>query len=202
MIRINLIAEGRKPIASTSLGGRRFSLGSENAAVVAMIGVFMVVVLGYVGYWLVLREDIENRRVEIVEAQVTVDELQESITEVERFNAKKVELQHRIEVIRDLRDNQRGPVRIMDQVSQGLPELLWLDQLTLTSQAVTIQGRSFTTNSVATFIENLGRVEEFQEPILKVTTWNGRVYSFQIVFNYKNIPIRGAARAADTVPAG
>ena len=201
MIRINLIAEGRKTITPIPLAGRRFSLGSENAAMVAMIGVLVVVVLGYVGYWLVLRKDIENRRVEIAEAQVTVDELQEEIAAVERYNAKKAELRHRIEVIGDLRDNQRGPVRIMDQVSQGLPELLWLDQLSLTSRAVTIQGRSFTTNSVATFIENLGRVEEFQEPILKVTTWNGRVYSFQIVFNYKNVPIRGA-RAADTVPAG
>ena len=201
MIRINLIAEGRKPVAPTSQAGRGFSLGSENAAVVAMIGIVVVVVLGYAGYWLLLRRDIENRKIEIAEAQATVDELQEAITEVERFNAKKAELQHRIEVIGDLRDNQRGPVRIMDQVSQGLPELLWLDRLSLTSQAVTIQGRSFTTNAVATFIENLDRVEEFQEPILKVTTWNGRVYSFQIVFNYKSVPIR-SARAADTVPAG
>ena len=201
MIRINLIAEGRKPVAPTARAGRGFSLGSENAAVVAMISIVVVLLIGYAGYWLLLRRNIENRKVEIAEAQATVDELQEAIDEVDRFNAKKAELQHRIAVIGDLRDNQRGPVRIMDEVSQGLPELLWLDQLTLTSQAVTIQGRSFTTNSVASFIENLDRVEEFQEPILKVTTWNGRVYSFQIVFNYMSVPIRGA-RAADPLPAG
>ena len=201
MIRINLIAEGRRAVVSPSRAGRRLRLDSANAALVALIGIVVVVVLGYAGYWLLLRSHIENLNVELAEAQATVDKLQEAITEVERFSKKKGELQHRIGVIGDLRDNQRGPVRIMDQVSQGVPELLWLDKLSLTSRAVTIEGRSFTTNSVATFIENLDRVEEFQEPVLKVTTWNGRVYSFQIVFNYKSVPIRGAS-AADAVPAG
>ena len=43
------------------------------------------------------------------------------IKEVEEYKAKKAELEHKIEVINDLKHNQRGPVQIMDQVSARCP---------------------------------------------------------------------------------
>ena len=201
MIRINLIAEGKKQIAPRARLGSGFSIGGENVALWALAASVLLVGVVYGGYWLLLNRDIAAREGEIVEVQQKVDELQQIIDEVERFTERKAELQHQITVISDLRDNQRGPVRIMDEVSKGLPDLLWLDELTLTASAVTIRGRSFTNNSLASFIENLDRVSEFQEPVLKGTTWDGRVYSFQIVFNYQAVPIRSVGPAEPAVPA-
>ena len=201
MIRINLIAEGKKQVAPRARLGAGFSIGGENAAIWAVVVSVALVAVVYGGYWLWLNRDIAARDVEIADAQQKVDELQEIIAEVELFTEQKAELQHQITVISDLRDNQRGPVRIMDEVSKGLPDLLWLDELTLTARAVTIRGRSFTNNSVASFIENLDRVSEFQEPVLKSTTWDGKVYSFQIVFNYQAVPIRSVGPADPAVPA-
>ena len=43
------------------------------------------------------------------------------------------------------------PVRILDQVSQALPELLWLDRMSLQGGSVELQGQAFNTNQVATF---------------------------------------------------
>ena len=201
MIRINLIAEGKKQAAPRARAGKTRSIGGENAALWSVMVIVLVALVGYGGYWLWLSRDISARDSEIAESQRKVDELQEIIDEVERYTERKAELQHQITVISDLRDNQRGPVRIMDEVSKGLPDLLWLDELTLTARAVAIKGRSFTTNSIASFIENLDEVSEFQEPVLKNTTLDGSVYSFQIVFNYQAVPIRAAAAAASAVPA-
>jgi type IV pilus assembly protein PilN len=135
-----------------------------------------------------------------------VKELEEIIKEVERFEKRKVELQHKIDVITDLRNNQRGPVHIMDQVSRSLPDFLWLDRLEMNASAVNIQGKAFTTSSVANFIENLDSVPEFQEPVLKSTTWKSQVYDFQISFNYTPVPVArtpedGQVPAAAPTPA-
>lgn len=196
MIRINLVSEGKKNIAPRRRSGSGINLEGQNAAFWALLAVVLVGAIGYGGYWFLLDRDLEKRGEEIAEARRTMVELQAIINEVEKFSQRKAALERKVTVITDLRANQRGPVRIMDQVSRALPDLLWLDQLTLNARSVTIQGRSFTTNSVASFIENLARVNEFTEPVLKSTVWDGQVYNFEIVFNYRVVPIR-AVREAD-----
>jgi len=62
---------------------------------------------------------------------------------------------------------------------------------------ITVTGEAFNTNAVANFIENLDRVPEFQEPILRDTQQRGQVYSFVIAFNYsfQPPPVEGATEA-------
>jgi Tfp pilus assembly protein PilN len=211
MIRINLISEGKKaPVRSARL--RAFNINAQNVAVVGLAGAFLLAALGYGGYWLWMRNFLNNQQEEITELEATVAELEEIIKEVERFEKRKVELQHKIDVITDLRNNQRGPVHIMDQVSRALPDFLWLDRMEMNASQVNIQGKAFTTSSVANFIENLDDVKEFQEPVLKNTTWRGQVYDFQVSFNYTPVPVSrtpeegqppaGAAPAGSTPAAG
>ena len=107
------------------------------------------------------------------------------IKEVEDYKAKKSELERKIGVINDLKANQRGPVRVMDYVSRALPELLWLDRMKMSADSIELEGRAFNTNAVASFIENLDKVPEFDEPILKSTEQQGGgVYKYVINFHY------------------
>ena len=191
MIRINLVAERRR-VAHTQASGSRFSFDAETAAVWCLVVTLVIGGLVYGGYWFYLNRDLRLRRGEIAEAQETVDRLKPVLEELDRFVVKSEELTHKISVITDLRDNQRGPVRIMDEVSKALPELLWLDNLALKGRLVNITGRSFTTNAVASFIENLDRVEEFLEPVLKSTSWNGKAYVFQVSFRFRIVPVRSS----------
>jgi type IV pilus assembly protein PilN len=199
MIRINLISEGKKaPVRSARL--RRFNINAQNVAVFCVIAFFLLGTLGYGGYWFWMNRQLARQQAEIEQLKATVAELDEIIKEVERFEKRKVELQHKIDVITDLRNNQRGPVHIMDQVSRALPDFLWLDRMELNASMVNIAGKAFTTSSVANFIENLDGVAEFQEPVLKNATWHGQVYDFQISFNYTPIPV-GHAPAENAAPA-
>lgn len=207
MIRINLISEGKKTPAVRSARLRAFNIGAHNIAVVSVIATVVLAALAYGGYWLYMNRMLSNQQAEIEELRRTVAELEEIIKEVERFEKRKAELEHKIQVITDLRNNQQGPVHIMDQVSRSLPDFLWLDRLEMNAATVSLQGKAFTTSSVANFIENLDGVPEFQEPVLSSATWQGQVYDFQVSFNYTPVPVartpeeEGLAPAAPPAPA-
>ena len=76
----------------------------------------------------------------------------------------------------------------MDQVSRAVPELLWLSRMQIRGDVITLQGEAFNTNAVANFIENLDRVPEFQEPILRETTHQGAIYNFFLTYRFTYTP--------------
>lgn len=188
MIRINLLAEGKKPVVTKKKqvagGGIKAILRSENLAfyVLLLVAVIGAAVLGL--QYLLKESRIATLTEEVQTFQAEVDELEPIIREVEEFKAKKVELERKVQVINRLKANQRGPVRIMDYVSRALPELLWLDRMQVGETTITISGEAFNTNAVANFMENLDRFPEFREPVLRDTSQKGGVYTFTLSFNY------------------
>jgi Tfp pilus assembly protein PilN len=195
MIKINLIAESKRPAAV-----RKAKAGPSAATDVGMYllaaGALLGILVG-LGYWWQLRQTIAEKTEEIATAEREVEALQAVIKEVEDFKAKKAKLEEKIQVINNLKTNQRGPVRVMDYVSRALPELLWLDRMKVNASNIEIEGRAFNTNAVASFIENLDDVPEFEEPVLKDTTEQpGGIYKFVINFNYSFAPPPAPATAA------
>ncbi|HKI85367.1 MAG TPA: PilN domain-containing protein [Thermoanaerobaculia bacterium] len=203
MIRINLLAEGKRAVARRPRGGElRLPIGNMEPAVAALLALLVLsfVLLG--GYYLFKRHQLSQRKAEVAIAQKEADELAPIIKEVESYKKKKAELEHKIKIINDLKANQKGPVKIMDAVSRALPELLWLNRMQVHATSIVISGEAFNTNAVANFIENLDKVPEFAEPILRDTTQQGRVYTFTLSFNYSfTNPPAGADTTDKTAPA-
>jgi type IV pilus assembly protein PilN len=205
MIKINLVSEGKRPVVSRKtkerLGIAGLSLSEGLFLVALLLGALAVG-----GYWWYLRGEVKTRDTQIAAAQREVDELAQVLQEVEEYKAKKAKLEHKINIINELKRAQWGPVRIMDQVSNALPELLWLDSLTLRASNLELRGQAFNTNQIAAFIENLGKVPEFQEPRLRDTSKQGPVYTFVITFNFSVAeppqpqPAAGEAPAAAAAP--
>jgi len=188
MIKINLLAEGKRPAAVRKIKPSQLLEGKDFGLWLLAAG--LVLGLGAVGLLWYLRHNtiVENDQ-KIVEAEKEVEELSSVIKEVDDYKSKKGELERKIKVINDLKLNQRGPVKVMDNISRSLPELLWLDHLTMSASAIEIDGRAFNTNAVANFIENLDKVPEFGEPTLKDTQEQaGGVYKFVINLNYSFTP--------------
>ena len=197
MIRINLLSEGKRPTAvrrtrTAPLGERDWT----NPALVA--GIVLMLLVGGV-YWFVLNRRAEAVQAEVAAAQEEVDKLASVLAEVEEFKAKKADLDNKIQVITQLKNNQTGPVRLMDAVSRALPELLWLDNMRVTGSTIQMTGRAFNYSAISYFIENLGKVPEFREPQLEQAAENGPVYRFTINVDYSLTPPR--AEAEDGGPA-
>lgn len=186
MIKINLLSEGRTQAAARQSRRRAPGGGgsSREWGVIALCAVLALAAIAVGVNFLLLRGKIADTNDKIVVAEEEVKRLEPIIREVEEFKAKKADLERKVEVINNLKNNQRGPVDLMDNVSRSLPELLWLTSMDVKGDLVSIQGQAFNTNAVAAFIENLDRVPAFQEPVLKDTSQKGRVYNFVITFNF------------------
>lgn len=165
MIKINLIREARTARAAAVPGAAAVS-----AAVPANINNMLVLgllVAGLVlggGWWLLKKTELSNKERQVASRREEAQKLEAIIKEVEDFQRRKENLEKRIQLINDLKKNQKGPVRVMDRVSQDLPDLVWLDEMTLAGTNVAVKGRGLNPNAVATFIENIKADPLFDEP--------------------------------------
>lgn len=197
MIRINLLAEGRRPAAVRKARG--VSLGERDWTHVSLIAAVLLGVLVTLAYWYLLDRRRAGIREEVALAQAEVERLRPILEEVEEFKAKQADLERKIEVITDLKNAQTGPVRVMDAVSRGLPELLWLDRMEVSASTIRLSGRALNVNAVSNFIENLDKVPEFKEPRVQRVNEDGDVYQFTITVDYSLTPAEPEEDSEDGV---
>lgn len=209
MIKINLLAEAKRPAAvrraRPGLDAAPREVGLWLLAGITLLGVLACLAYGFLLYRKVVAKDAE-----ITQANAEVKRLEPIIKEVDEYKAKKTELERKIGVIEDLKRNQRGPVRVMDEVSRALPELLWLDTMEVRGTTVRLRGRAFNENAIGNFIDNLGKVPEFQEPVLEgaARPSGGGIFTFGVNFKFKVLPTAPAASTdsgaapAPTTPSG
>lgn len=201
MIKINLLSEGKRAVRKAKPAASLLE-GKDVGQYLIVIGLLLGA-LASAWLWWSLKQRIADQQEEISIAQAEVEALGAVIKEVEEYKAKKAELERKIGIINDLKANQKGPVRVMDYVSKSLPELLWLDRLTMNATTIVVEGRAFNTNAVAAFIENLDRIPEFEEPTLRdATEQAGGVYRFVIDFNYKFEAPKPEQAAGDEIKPG
>jgi type IV pilus assembly protein PilN len=209
MIKINLLAEGKRPVVARRAKQTLGAVAGGNLGNVLLVGGLVVGLLVAAGWWLLLDQRIKQRDKDIAAAQKEVDELAQVIKEVEAYKAQKAELERKINVINTLKDNQRGPVQIMDDVSRALPELLWLTRMDVAAASINVHGTAFNMSAVANFMDNLDKVEAFNEPILQDATQKNirgarsETYDFKLNFGYsfKKAKPAGAEAAPGTAAA-
>lgn len=186
MIRINLLSEGRRPTAVRKSKGP--SLAERDWTNMLLVAGVVVGLIAIGAYWYVLNQRRNDVQHEVTVAQAEVERLKPILEEVEMFKKKQADLERKIEVITNLKNQQTGPVRVMDAISRALPELLWLDRMDVTPGEIRISGRAFNVNAVSNFIENLDKVPEFREPRVGQVRENGEVYTFTINVAYSLTP--------------
>ena len=192
MIKINLVAEA--PAAAVVQAERpKFSLGAKQGDVILMIVLVLAALVVGTQWYLLSSKRSHLKEVER-ERRRERDELLVYIKKVEELEARREALRHKINVINELKRNQQGPVRIMDEVSRALPELVWLTSLTLKGTDVAIAGVAMDENAVANYITNLDASPFFEEPLLKnLSRSRGDTFSFTLNCIFNNSPPEIAA---------
>jgi type IV pilus assembly protein PilN len=120
---------------------------------------------------------------------------------VEEFKRKQADLERKIEVITNLKNQQTGPVRVMDAVSRALPELLWLERMSVSGSQIRLAGKAFNVNAISNFIENLDKIPEFKEPRVQQVRERGDVYQFTVDVPYSLTPDEPEAETEEDVAA-
>ena len=193
MIKINLVREGRAvrgagaaPAAMPGVGA-----GGPNFNNILVLGLVGLALLIAAAYWLINKRTLANRKEMVAVRQAEAAKLEAIIAEVEAFQRRKDSLQNRIDLINQLKQNQKGPVRIMDRISQDLPDLVWLDKMTVAGGRVTMNGRGLNPNAIANFVENIKNDPYFEEPQLgnmSQASVAPLVYTFDMDFSFTYQP--------------
>ncbi len=210
MIKINLAGEGRRVRGAGAAAAMPMAVGAGAPA-----NINNILLLGFVGlglvlagaYWFINKRILSNKQEVVAQRKAEADKLEAIIKEVEQFQRRKDSLQQRIDLINQLKQNQKGPVRIMDRISQDLPDLVWLDRMTVSGGRIALNGRGLNPNAIANFVENVKNDPYFEEPELgsmQEVTAAPLVYSFDMTFAFTYAPKSpgGAPGAPGTTTTG
>ncbi|MFZ2493773.1 MAG: PilN domain-containing protein, partial [Thermoanaerobaculia bacterium] len=171
-----------------------------------LIGVFAGLgLLIAAGYWFWQTRELKKAQETVEQRRSEADKLASIIKEVDGFEKRKASLQERIDLINQLKQNQKGPVRIMDQISRDLPDLVWLDRMTIDSGKITLAGRGLNPNAIANFVENIKKDPYFEEPqvgALNRVSADPAVYSFDMSFSFTYAPKGAEGEAAAPAATG
>jgi len=197
MIKINLISEA--PTAAVTRRKRpEFSLGAKQGDII-LVTVLAISIAISGTWWFLLKSKLADLKEFERQRTVERDELQPFIDKVEELEAKRALLKRKVDVINELKNKQHGPVRIMDEVSRALPELVWLTQLKLTGNNIILVGEAMDENAIANYYSNLDSSPFFEEPVVKNLARKGDDFAFTLtaVFTYEPPEIEKASAPAD-----
>jgi type IV pilus assembly protein PilN len=151
MIRINLLRQ------KISVGGA-LTPEKPNIGILAL-GIFALTLVGMGWWWWQLSSELSTKQQQVEQLQTEARRLVDVKKQVTQFELQKKLLEERITIIERLKNNQTGPVNLLQSVLTSIPDRpsLWLTDLTQKNGKVTLQGRALDVPSIADFIANLGR---------------------------------------------
>src|SRR5918999_2965848 len=159
MIRINLLAVERGAAKRTTLipAAQRVTIGAS----LILMGTALLA-----GWWFwSLRQTSQRLDEDIARAETETQQLRSVLTQVQKFETRKAQLQQRVTLIEQLRRGQAGPVHMIDEISKAIPERLWLTELTQKGQDVTLVGMTTSLTGVSDLVANLESSTWFKRPV-------------------------------------
>jgi type IV pilus assembly protein PilM len=190
---------------------KRRSVGLQPAQKVA-VAATLILVLTALGlgwrYWSVSQR-LTRLETEIQAAEAETRRLRLVLTDVQKFETRRTQLQQRVALIEELRKGQGGPVRLLDSLSHALPDRLWLTNLTQVTDAktgamdVTLQGVSTSLTSLSDFVGNLegagfSKPVEILQSAVEPQAGGGDLVRFSVKGTYAQPGAPAAAPAAQT----
>ena len=184
MIRINLLTTERKVAKAPGLmtEARRVTLGAS--------AVLLVTVLG-LGWWFwSLHQQSQLLDIDIASAELDTRQLRAVLSKVQKFEARKAQLQQRVTLIEQLRKGQTAPVRVLDQISRSVPDRLWLANMKQADTEFTLDGYATTMTALSDFVASIEDTKWFRKPVeivdsqLTTDAKAGEVVKFVVKANY------------------
>lgn len=194
MIRINLLAVERER-------GKRATLIPPAHRVTIAASLILIVTALVIGWWWwSLRQASLAVDEQIARGEAETVQLRSVLSQVQKFEARKAQLQQRVSLIEQLRKGQAAPVHVLDEISKALPERLWLTELSQKDNDFKIDGMTTSLQELSTFVANLEASAWFKKPVDIVdsqaeTDKGGEIFKFTVRATF-NPPAAPAAPPA------
>jgi Tfp pilus assembly protein PilN len=159
MIRVNLVKAEKKEIEETILPDTA-KFKKKKAPLGNILLVLAVVVVGALAY--LQKTGLDTERALLEEARAEKIKLQPVGAKLDLVEQQKAFLEKKIGLINGLKARQGGAVRIMEEISQDLPDWVWLTEASLRPQGLELKGRALTNIQISDFMRNLEKSGLFE----------------------------------------
>jgi Tfp pilus assembly protein PilN len=191
MIRINMLREGR---GAKKPGGGGPRIAAPTPAEGGppwgiFITILLLVVLALVAYggWLMWNN--HKLAIAIAEKQEELKKYEGAREKVGELEKKKLEYTQKVDQIKQLKDQQSVPVKLMNRLVEVLPDGAWYTTVAQgqDGKSIIVEGRAKGIKTISTFYDNLVATPEFGEVQLgdvRQDSGIDEVYSYKLTFNY------------------
>lgn len=180
MIKINLLPTKKKPPKKVIDLQQQLLLG------------LLLIVLVVTGMWFFWNRQ-ASKIAALEKAKTSAEErmrVQENVLkEVKNVEEERKQYTEKIGIIQQLKKNQEGPVRLLDEISNALPLGVNVASLNASNNNINIEGEAFTNDDIVRFIDNLKASRLLSDVTLLETSQAKRegidVYKYKLQFAYK-----------------
>lgn len=153
MIRINLLKAEKKELKDIShepKSATKEKMGISRSPLILILLLLVCAVL-----YFNQRSALKRERSLLDQAQQEKKQLQGVLAVLTELEEQKSTFQRKISLINRLKSYQQSAVTILDELSQRLPDWVWLTETSFKDQTIRIKGKALTNNLIADFISNL-----------------------------------------------
>lgn len=164
MLRVNLLggSEPTAPSAYVDPGAGGDGVGGPDRKPTILLAAIVLGVIGLCAFQYISgRSTLATLDEEINQLNQEKARLAPIIAQVREYEAKLAELEEKEKLIETLKSQREGPVRMLDALSQELPDFVWLTKLRQAAGGVTVDGMAASYVSVADYIKRLEESDWF-----------------------------------------
>ena len=182
MIKINLLPTKKKPPKKVIDLQQQVLLGS------------LIIVLIFIAmffFWKHQSEQIATLEKEKANMEARVRTQEAALKEVTNVEKDRKTVSEKINVIEELKKNQEGPVRLLDEISKALPQGVNITSLAEKNNTINLEGQAFTNEDVVRFVDNL-KASKFLASVALLETSQAKqdavdIYKYKLQFVYKGL---------------
>lgn len=182
MIKINLLPTKKKPARKVS------DLQKQLVAGAVIFGAIFAAMAFFYVYQQDTISALERKK---TAAEAKLREQDNMLKEVKNVEEERKRVLEKIEVVEQLKKNQAGPVRLLDELSKALPLGVNITSMTESSNNVSIEGQAFGNHEVVRFIDNLKASPLLTGVNLLETSQTKAegidIYKYKLQFTYKGL---------------
>jgi Tfp pilus assembly protein PilN len=165
MIKVNLLSPERKEVSGAPGEAPGFAEEERESKIsTAAAAGAAIITVGLIGflYWTQTQtlENKQNLLQEKTAKKATLAEVEKTLKNLEKA---KADLARKVALISELRSRQQSTVRMMDELSNALPEWVWLSSLNFAGNRLSLKGKAIHNNLIADFINNLKATNSFTD---------------------------------------
>jgi type IV pilus assembly protein PilN len=163
MIRVNLLKSEAKAVEKKGVGAAAEpkTEKSKKNNIGNLVVFLAIVVVGALAFF--QKQALDGEKALLSAAQEEQRVLTPVLEKLDLVEQQKEFLQKKVDLIEELRNKQAVPLHILDTLTRGLPDWVWLTEANLNGRALTLKGRALSNLQVSDYMNALQRSGLFSE---------------------------------------